>query len=102
MSRPILRAALAIDELSQTLENVCADTHRKVEDLPDEEIVGEAEYVLSCFHEAGHINHEALFGAPDGPYDRKWALGEVRKLKALIRKYRTKDSVYTKYVVGLV
>jgi hypothetical protein len=88
MTRPIVRAALAIDELSHTLGNVCCDTHREVADLPDEEIVSEAAYVLSCFFEAGHINNEALVD------DRKWALSEIRKLRSLLKKYRKAPTPY--------
>jgi hypothetical protein len=99
MTRPIVRAALAIDELSHTLGNVCCDTHREVADLPDEEIVSEAAYVLSCFFEAGHINNEALVGEPDGgPCDRKWALSEIRKLRVLLKKYRKAPTPYEKHL----
>lgn len=87
--RAIIKAAQNIDELSYTLDNVCNDTKREITDLPDAEIISEAEYVLSCFYEPGHINGDALSGqVEDGPYDQKWARGEVRKLKALIKKFK--------------
>ena len=87
--RTIIKAACNIDELYATLENISADDGKEFEDYTDAEIVHEAEYVLSTFHEAGHINGDALSGeVEDGPYDRKWARGEVRKLNALIKKFK--------------
>ena len=52
------------------------------------EIVREARYVLSLFVDPfeSHFNAEDYRG--ENGYDRqKWARGEVRKLKALIKKY---------------
>jgi hypothetical protein len=87
--RAILKAACNIDELYATLENISADDHKEFEDYTDAEIVHEAEYVLSTFHEAGHINGDALSGeSEDDPCNQKWAQGEVRKLKALIKKFK--------------
>ena len=87
--RAIIKAACNIDELYATLENISADDGKEFEDYTDAEIVHEAEYVLSTFYEAGHINGDALSGdLEDGPYDQKWAQGEVRKLKALIKKFK--------------
>ena len=87
--RAIIKAACNIDELYATLEGISTDDGKEIEDYTDAEIVHEAEYVLSTFYEAGHINGDALSGdLEDEPYDQKWARGEVRKLNALIKKFK--------------
>ena len=94
MTRQIIKEALKIDELSYNLGNIAIDDKREVEDIPDDEVVAEAVYVLSLFFEPGHINNTALVGEPDGDYDRKWALSEIRKLRAFLKKYRKAPTVY--------
>ena len=86
--RAIIKAALAIDELAYDLENISADDGKQIEDYTDAEIVKEAEYVLSQFIDPNetHWNAEDLRGE-NGPERQKWARGEVRKLKALIKKF---------------
>jgi len=86
--RAIIKAALAIDELQYDLENISADDGKQIEDYTDAEIVSEAKYVLDQFQEAlgSHLNYEDLSGE-NGPERQKWARGEVRKLKALIKKF---------------
>jgi hypothetical protein len=85
-----------IDELIYTLENVSNDLKRPLESFSVAEVVEEAEYVLSTFFEAGHYNGDAYSGEfEDGQYTQKWARGEVRKLRALIRKHKTTDTPYT-------
>ena len=88
MSRAIIKAAMAIDELASTLNNISEDDHKAIKDYTDAEIVHEAVYVLSTFHEGGHMNNDALIGEMehDG-CNQAWALREVKKLRALIRKY---------------
>ncbi len=88
--KKIVEEALKIDELQYTLDNVATDTKRAFSEIPDEEIVSEAEYVLSCFFESGHINNAALNGEEKTPYTQTWARSEVRKLKAFIKKYQVK------------
>jgi hypothetical protein len=56
--RAIIKAALAIDELAYDLENISADD-KNAEDLRGE----------------------------NGPTQKVWAKGQVRKLKALIKKF---------------
>lgn len=90
-------AALDIDELAYTLENVSNDLKRPLESFSVSEVVEEAEYVLSTFFEAGHYNGDAYSGEfEDGQYTQAWARGEVRKLRALIRKHKTTDTPYTR------
>jgi|DEB0MinimDraft_3_1074331.scaffolds.fasta_scaffold104301_2 DNA primase len=97
--RAILKAASKINELSYTLDNISADDGKEWDDYTDAEIVDEAEYVLHTFYEDGHYNGQALSGEnEDGEYDQKWARGEVRKLKSLIKKYKTADGKYSPWL----
>jgi hypothetical protein len=86
--RAIIKAALAIDELAYDLENISADDKKEIEDYTDAEIVKEAEYVLSQFVDPNetHWNAEDLRGE-NGPTQKVWAKGQVRKLKALIKEF---------------
>jgi hypothetical protein len=87
--RAIIKAALAIDELAYDLENISADDGKQIGDYTDAEIVSEAKYVLDQFQEAlgGHLNYEDLSGE-NGEERQEWARGEVRQLKALIKKFK--------------
>jgi len=82
----ILKAAMAIDELANTLENISLDDKKPISEYTNAEIVHEAKYVLSCFHEDGHLNNEDYTGQ-NGEEQYKWAVGEVRKLNAFIKKF---------------
>jgi len=82
----ILKSAMAIDELANTLQQIARDDNKQVTDYTNAEIVHEAKYVLSCFHEDGHLNHEDYTGE-NGEEQYKWAVGQVRKLNAFIKKY---------------
>jgi len=86
--RALVKAALEIDELGYNLDNVSTDQKVSIEDLPDAEIVSEARYVLDTFINPmqGHINGQAYRGE-EGPEQRRWAQGQVRKLKSFIKKY---------------
>ncbi len=94
MTRQIIKDALKIDELAYNLDNISTDDKVKIEDIPDDEVIGEAVYVLNLFFEPGHINNTALVGEPDGDYNRKWALSEIRKLRAFLKKYRKAPTKY--------
>ena len=82
----ILKAAMAIDELANNLEQIDQDDKKNVEDYTAAQIVHEAKYILSCFYEGGHLNNEDFTGE-NGPDQQKWAKGEVKKLNALIKKF---------------
>lgn len=86
--RPTIKAALAIDELAYTLDNIATDDKVSVDSYTDEQIVSEAQYVLDLFvnPSQGHINHEAWVG-DEGPEQKAWARKQVRQLKAFIKKY---------------
>jgi hypothetical protein len=82
----ILKSAMAIDELANTLQQIARDDNKQVTDYTNAEIVHEAKYVLSCFHEDGHLNHEDYIGE-NGEEQYKWAVGQVCKLNAFIKKF---------------
>ena len=87
--RPIIKSALAIDELAYTLDIICNDDKTILDSYSDLHIVNEARYVLDLFlnPSQGHINHEALMG-DEGPQQKVWAEKQVSKLKAFIKKYK--------------
>jgi hypothetical protein len=82
----ILKSVMAIDELANTLQQIARDDNKQVTDYTNAEIVHEAKYVLSCFHEDGHLNNEDYKGE-NGEEQHKWAVGQVRKLNAFIKKF---------------
>ncbi len=84
--RAIVKTAMSIDELANNLQQISRDDNKAVNDYTDAEIVHEAKYILSCFHEAGHLNNEDFIGE-NGAEQRKWAVGQVRKLDAFIKKF---------------
>jgi len=84
--KAIIKSALAIDELANNLKQIAQDDKKEVTQYTVAEIVHEAKYILSCFHEDGHMNNEDLIG-DNGPEQQMWARSEVRKLKAFIKKF---------------
>jgi hypothetical protein len=78
-----------IDELTVSLENISTDDKKEIKSYSITEVVKEAEYVLGLFQDAigAHWNYEDLQGE-NGIEQQKWAKGEVKKLKALITKYK--------------
>jgi hypothetical protein len=82
----VLKAAMSIDELANTLNQIAQDDKKEISQYTTAEIVHEAKYVLSCFHEAGHLNHEDYMGE-NGEEQYKWARQQVRKLNAFIKKH---------------
>lgn len=86
--RAIIKSAMAIDELRNDLENIALDDKKDIDQYTDKEIVAEAKHVLEMFLDGTnpHWNYEDLQGQ-NGLEQQKWAQGEVRKLKAFIKKY---------------
>lgn len=86
--RAIIKAALKIDELAYDLECISGDDKKEINDYTDSEILHEAKHVLGLFLDGTnpHWNYEDLHGE-NGPEQQAWARGEVRKLKAFIKKY---------------
>lgn len=82
-------AAMDIEELVADLENISTDDKQAIKAYSIPEVVAEAEYVLSTFHEAGHLNGDALAGEWEHDCcNQAWARGEVRKLQSLIKSYK--------------
>ena len=84
----ILKEALAIHELSVSLENISHDDGKAVHEYTRAELISEAHYVLSCYFEGGHVSNEELSG-DHGEEALEIARKEVNKLKLFIRKWRT-------------
>jgi len=84
--RPILKAAMNIRELAYDLENISQDDKKQISDYTDAEILHEAKYVLEIYHESGTVSNDALMGE-HGKDEQKSARDDVRKLKALIKKF---------------
>jgi hypothetical protein len=98
--KAIVKAALNIDALRRDFENICVDDCKEISDYTNDEIVGEAEYVLSTYFEGGHSNNDALNGEY-GSDEERVAKQDVRRLKALIKKYKTADTQYSRYIKHL-
>jgi hypothetical protein len=81
-----LRKANEIQELWVCLENISNDDKRDISSYSVKEVVDEAKYVLSTFFESGHMNNDSYIGEY-GEDEHKWALSEVRKLKAFIKRF---------------
>ena len=88
MTRAIIKSALAISELEYVLDNISTDDKKKIEDYTDAEILHEAKYVLSLFLDPNetHWNRERYTGK-DGEVQFMLARHQVKKIKALIKKY---------------
>jgi hypothetical protein len=93
MTRAIIKSALEISELANSLDNISTDDNKQIEDYTDAEILHEAKYVLGLFTDPNesHWNAEDLRGE-NGEAQQEWALSEVRKLKAFIKKYSVKKT----------
>jgi hypothetical protein len=86
---PMLKDALAIDELNYNLTEIIAvDDRCEVQDIPEDTILGEAIYVLDKFTNPmqGFFQHDCLMGK-DGADEQRWARKNVKQLKAFIKKY---------------
>ena len=98
--RAIVKAALDIPEMIFAFETICEDDKKQPEDYSDEEIVSEAEYRLMTYFESGHINDDMR--TDDEGVGQKVALKDIRMLKAFIKKYKTTDSMWSKYTNHLI
>jgi hypothetical protein len=89
-------SAMKIEELAYNLENITRDDSKRTgktitpNDLPVEDLVKEARYVLSLFidPDEAHINREAYLGE-EGPDQKKWARQQVKQLRAFVKKFGT-------------
>lgn len=87
--------AMEIRELMNVMENISADDKRTLESYTRKEVLAEAKYVLSTFYESGHMNNDSYIGEY-GETEYKWAVNEVTKLNAFIKKF----SNFKKFPVG--
>ena len=100
MTRPIVQEALKIDEMIFAFECICPSEDKDPEDFTDDEIVEEAEYRLFTYFEDGHTNNDDMRLGND-PECRKQARTDIRKLRALIKKYKKQDSQYTAWLASV-
>jgi hypothetical protein len=98
--RAIVKAALDIPEMQFAFETICEDDKKEPSDYTDEEIVEEAEYRLSTYFEAGHINDDMRID--DEGVGQKVALKDIRMLIAFLKKYKTVDGHWSKYTNHLL
>jgi len=105
--RAIVKAAKAIPEMQFAFECICADDSKSQgrevtpEDYSDDELVSEAEYRLSTYFEDGHVNNDEM-RMGDEPESNKIAQKDIKMLKAFIKKYKTTDSMWSKYTNHLI
>jgi hypothetical protein len=79
--------ALKSGELKYDLEVISHDDKKEISDYTQEEVVHEAEYVLSNYFEHGHALNDSLSGE-DGPVERRKAQQDVAYLRRFIKKYK--------------
>jgi hypothetical protein len=98
--KQILKDAFKSDELKQQLEDVIAvDDKIDVSEIPNQTIIEEAHYVLGKFTgESGGFEQEQDYQGENGPELKKWAVKNVRALRAFIKKYDAKHVSKPAYV----
>jgi hypothetical protein len=99
--RDIIKAALAIPEMQFAFECLCTDDKKEPNDYTDSEVVAEAEYRLYTYFEHGHINNDMRLGL-ESAEGKKVAQKDVRMLKAFIKKYKTHNSFYSKWLTNVL
>lgn len=99
--RDIVKAALAIPEMQFAFECICTDDKKEPNDFSDAEVVAEAEYRLYTYFENGHINNDMRLGRETAE-GKKIAQKDVRMLKAFIKKYKTQNSFYSKWLTEVL
>lgn len=95
--RQIVEDAKKIPEMVFAFECICQDDNKEPNDYSDAQIVAEAEYRLYTYFEQGHINNDMRLGRETAE-GKKIAQKDVRMLKAFIKKYKTQNSFYSKWV----
>jgi hypothetical protein len=99
--RAIVKEALAIPEMQFGFECICADDKKEPEDYTDQEIVEEAEYRLFTYFEDGHMNSDEM-RMGDDPEMNKVAQKDIRMLKKFIKKHRTTESYWSRFINHLI
>lgn len=90
MKKTLLDKAMKINELAYSLTNISTDDKRELESYSDDEILDEAEYVLSTFFEANHINNDDLTNRFDDKEAQREARKQLKALQKLVAQYRKK------------
>jgi hypothetical protein len=84
----IYESSEKIYELDYSLDRIADDDGKEREDYTPQEILDEAKYVLSCYHEGGHVlNYELTGEDGNGAEEMRDAKLEVAKLKRFITKW---------------
>jgi hypothetical protein len=99
--RQIVEDAKKIPEMVFAFECICQDDKKEPNDYSDTQIVSEAEYRLYTYFENGHINNDMRLGR-DTTEGKKIAQKDVRLLKAFIKKYKTSNSFYSKWLTEVL
>tara|TARA_R110001592_G_scaffold231934_1_gene489193 strand:- start:432 stop:701 length:270 start_codon:yes stop_codon:yes gene_type:complete len=87
METQIINDMWKVDELIYSFRNVlCLDDEKELEDYSNDEILCEANYILSCYYEYGHINNFMLIGE-NGKEEKATATKEVKQLRKFINKW---------------
>ena len=86
--KQILKDAYKSDELKYQIREVIAvDDKIEPEDMSDELIISEAQYVLSKFIGGIGFEQEEEYRGEHGAEQQRWARGNVRAIKAFLKKY---------------
>ena len=85
-----LNDALDIADLERSLQNISEDDKRSIDSYSKQEILDEANWVLSLFHEGGTVSNEQLIG-DWGAEEKRYAKKQVKLLEAYINKYSITD-----------
>lgn len=99
--RQIVEDAKKIPEMVFAFECICQDDAKEPTDFSDNELVAEAEYRLYTYFENGHINNDMRLGRATAE-GKKIAQKDVRLLKAFIKKYKTTNSFYSKWLTEVL
>lgn len=88
MKKQMIKTAMSIGELAETLQNIASDDNKEIADYTEAEILGEAMYVYSTFEESGHSNNEEMIDIyNDDPQRSKELMRQYRALIRFIKKY---------------
>jgi len=104
--RAIVKAAIKIPEMVFAFETICEDDSKSQgrevtpEDYTDEEIVSEAEFRLSTYFEAGHINDDMRID--DEGVGQKVAIKDIKMLIAFLKKYKTAEGQWSNLTNHLI
>jgi hypothetical protein len=89
MTRKILIDAFKSSELQYNLEEIISkDDKVPIEQIPDATIISEAKYVLEKFTGGIGFEQESDYRGENGPEQKRWAMKEVKALRAFLKKHQ--------------